>query len=88
MVHGVDPEFLYDPLPPGWCAEQSQLAGDRPVEYPIVLPIFGFFVPACCRIPTSGPRATTPGHLASSQQTHRMLTVKAGHRRELVASGG
>ena len=34
--------------------------------------------------PTVGPRATTPGHLASPQQTHRMLTVKTGHRRELV----
>jgi hypothetical protein len=21
MVRGVDPEFLYDPLPPGWCRD-------------------------------------------------------------------
>ena len=34
--------------------------------------------------PTARPRTTAPAHLASPQQTHRMLTMKPGHCRELV----
>jgi hypothetical protein len=34
--------------------------------------------------PAAGPRSRPPLSLSNPQQTHRMLAVKAGHRRELV----
>jgi hypothetical protein len=34
--------------------------------------------------PAAGPRSRPPLNLSNPQQTHRMLAVKAGHRRELV----